>query len=144
MKVAFSVLAVLGSCILSAFSMENINENADAVLKRDSGAKDGRGHGRGHGRISRHGRFGHRGHRGYYYGNRYWYWRERPDAVFIRSLKFVPSRYCDQRFQYLYVYNVGFRRSWDSDVLFRRRWVGERSFRRNWFGRVNYRGWRRI
>ncbi|OLY77842.1 hypothetical protein AYI68_g8119 [Smittium mucronatum] len=100
-------------------------DNDDVVQKRDV---------RGRGRL---------GGRGYFNNGRYWYWDSQPDVVFINRLRYRPTYYYGQRFQYLYLYVPNFKYSWDRDIVFRRRWNRDAAFRRTWFGRVNYSKWRR-
>ncbi|OMJ21499.1 hypothetical protein AYI69_g2513 [Smittium culicis] len=130
MKLSTLSLTIIGSFVMNTLSMNYSNENNDSLLlKRDSVI---------HGNLSRN---GHRNYRGYKYGGRLWFWRNRPGSIFISSLKYTPRNFCDQRFEYLYMYFPDFRRSWNRDMVFRRKWERSIKFRRFWFRRVNYKSW---
>ncbi|PVU92988.1 hypothetical protein BB561_003496 [Smittium simulii] len=80
---------------------------------------------------------------GYFNHGRVWRWDDRSDDIFIRALRYRPSVYYGQRFQYCYQYIPDFRRRWDTDIVFRGNWNRDLTFRNRWFGRVRYNGWRR-
>ncbi|PVV02731.1 hypothetical protein BB560_002809 [Smittium megazygosporum] len=149
MHLSISGLVVaIASAAIVASSCLPANEVAaeSSQLTKRGGYGGNRGHGgssreRGHSGSSR-GRVGNR--RGYYQNGRYWFWDENCDSEFLGTLRYRPSRYYSQRFQYLYLYMENFRSSWNSNMVFRNRWESDDGFRQNWFGQIQYNGWNEV
>ncbi|PVU90564.1 hypothetical protein BB561_004085 [Smittium simulii] len=95
----------------------------------------------GHRSGSHGGHHGGHGRRGYYRYGRYWDWDGSYDNEFAISLRYRPSVYFGQRFQYLYLHRDDFRRNWNTNLLFRTRWNTDIAFRNECFGGINYSGW---
>ncbi|OLY77593.1 hypothetical protein AYI68_g8374 [Smittium mucronatum] len=139
MKISFSGLFLASAAVISASASpvaeDSLNsEHANIIAKRDGGGRGGnRGgnHGHGNGRGNR----GFRGGRYYGYG-RYWDFDSYSDNIFITGLRYRPSNYYGQRFQYLYQGLPDFRNRWNSDIYFRNSWNSDLYFRNSWFSSV--------
>ncbi|OMJ09633.1 hypothetical protein AYI70_g10821 [Smittium culicis] len=122
MKITLSLLALGASTLFSVMaspSVENaiVNDQSNVVLKR-AGERGGHGRGRGRG----YNRFG-----------RNWYFDSLSDSVFINSLRYRPSFFYGQRFQFLFQNSLVFRNYWNTDDYFRSCWDRDTLFRDAWF-----------
>ncbi|OMJ20571.1 hypothetical protein AYI69_g6163 [Smittium culicis] len=125
MKITFSILALGASALFSVMaspSAENaiVNEQSNVVLKRSGSRGGDRRHGRGRGR-------------GYNRFGRNWYFDTLSDSVFISSLRYRPTFYYGQRFQFLFQNSPVFSNYWNNDDYFRSCWNKDNLFRDAWF-----------
>ncbi|OMJ11115.1 hypothetical protein AYI70_g9913, partial [Smittium culicis] len=108
-----------------------ISQSEDSIQEQDDQADAGSIQKRGYrGRHRGH----HRGHyRGYRNFGRVWYFDSQPDTVFISQLRYRPSNFYGQRFEYCYQNIPEFRQYWDTDIAFRQSWDQDIHFRNSWF-----------
>ncbi|OMJ25726.1 hypothetical protein AYI70_g700, partial [Smittium culicis] len=118
MKVTISGLILMASTFVSVFASPVANNSAEgkhldarAIHKRAS-------------------RTNLKGYRNF---GRVWYFDSQPTTVFVSRLRYRPSNFYGQRFEYCYQNNPDFKQYWDTDITFRQSWDQDIHFRNSWF-----------
>ncbi|OMJ15071.1 hypothetical protein AYI69_g8333, partial [Smittium culicis] len=118
MKVTISSLILISSSIASVFaspvakdSIQGEQFDSRAIHKRSPRSKS----------------------KGYRNFGRVWYFDSQPGTAFVTQLRYRPTNFYGQRFEYCYQNNPEFRQYWDTDNTFRQSWDQDIHFRNSWF-----------